>query len=424
MLDKDKNKFNFSDAKIRNIALPASGRIEYYDEGQAGLVLRVSATGNKSFCVFRRVSGSEPIRHTIGKYGTPWNVEMARKETKQVLASLANSIDPADAKRKLKSEITFEELFNLYVEDRVKAGRNGMDGVRGRYERYIGKMPDCPVKKHGIKRTKSINGVDWSTRKISTITHSDVEALHSSIAKENAITANRIVSIISAMYGFANRKQITNENPAKHITKSKENEIIRYFSEAEARSFNEALSQKSQLWRDYLSVLMYVGYRRAAIQSMQWSDLVGLEENADSIIWYVRGEKSKNGEPITLPIMNDAVIAIKRRFQERRAGAIWVFEGGGRNGHITSPEKAWRRVLKRACIEQFRLHDLRHNLATVMINNDVELVTVGRVLGHKDARSTLRYAHLQTVTAVNALEKAHNAMKSVINNKKVSATPA
>jgi site-specific recombinase XerD len=51
------------------------------------------------------------------------------------------------------------------------------------------------------------------------------------------------------------------------------------------------------------------------------------------------------------------------------------------------------------------LHDLRHSAASEMINADVDLYVVGAVLGHKDPRSTARYAHLQHRTLSEAVRK-------------------
>jgi hypothetical protein len=65
------DSINFTSAKIRSLPLPDKGRVPYSDEGMPGLQLRVSATGNMSFSVFRRVAGSDPIRASIGKFGKP-----------------------------------------------------------------------------------------------------------------------------------------------------------------------------------------------------------------------------------------------------------------------------------------------------------------------------------------------------------------
>jgi integrase len=64
-----------------------------------------------------------------------------------------------------------------------------------------------------------------------------------------------------------------------------------------------------------------------------------------------------------------------------------------------------REARKKAKITGKTFHDLRHSAASEMINNDVDLYTVGAVLGHRDARSTARYAHLATNTLKAAVDK-------------------
>lgn len=65
---------------------------------------------------------------------------------------------------------------------------------------------------------------------------------------------------------------------------------------------------------------------------------------------------------------------------------------------LTTPEstldKGWQQARAKCGLEHLHLHDLRHSAASEMINADVDLYTVGAVLGHKDPRSTKRYAHL------------------------------
>jgi integrase len=74
---------------------------------------------------------------------------------------------------------------------------------------------------------------------------------------------------------------------------------------------------------------------------------------------------------------------------------------------LTAPEstlqRGWQRA-RRACgLEHVHLHDLRHSAASEMINAEVDLFTVGAVLGHKDPRSTQRYAHLQHQALADAV---------------------
>jgi hypothetical protein len=57
-------------------------------------------------------------------------------------------------------------------------------------------------------------------------------------------------------------------------------------------------------------------------------------------------------------------------------------------------QKQWARIRRRAGLDDLRLHDLRHNLASTAVADGHSLYVVGRVLGHRKARSTERYAHL------------------------------
>ncbi len=68
-------------------------------------------------------------------------------------------------------------------------------------------------------------------------------------------------------------------------------------------------------------------------------------------------------------------------------------------------QRAVMRARKRADALHIKIHTLRHSSASAMVNAGVELYTVGKVLGHKDSRSTQRYAHLATDTLAAAVSK-------------------
>lgn len=68
-------------------------------------------------------------------------------------------------------------------------------------------------------------------------------------------------------------------------------------------------------------------------------------------------------------------------------------------------QRAWERARDAVGLHGSTFHDLRHWAASEMINNGVDLYTVGAILGHRDARSTMRYSHLNTRTLAKAVEK-------------------
>jgi integrase len=417
---------NFTDATIRKLLTPLSGRDEYKDEGGdrcvRGLYLRVSATGNKSFSVVRRVAGGKPIRATLdGSFGSPWNVENARREALRILSECVAAKDPTEAKRQIKGELSLQELCDLYLVDRAKAGKRTVDAIRSKFEVYLGKIPDLPAKKHGRKREKGKGSVDWSATKVSQITSHDVRTLHANIsALVSPTTANRVIQDLRAIYGFGIKQMGLANNPAETVTLAPEKQRTRHLEGDELRAFMDALAETEQPWQDFFTALLYIGYRREAVSSMQWSDLEDIDNDSFAGVWRVRGEKAKNGDPISLPIVGRALAVIKRRYKERSNSSDYVFEGEGRNGYITSPEKAWNKLIARAGIENLHLHDLRHTLASMMINNDVDLHSIGKMLGHKDIKSTNRYAHMVVGTIGNAVSIAHDAIEAVVNKSKVT----
>lgn len=66
-------------------------------------------------------------------------------------------------------------------------------------------------------------------------------------------------------------------------------------------------------------------------------------------------------------------------------------------------QAAYRRARAKVGMADVRFHDLRHSAASEMVNGGVDLYTVGRVLGHRDPRSTQRYAHLTHDTLASAV---------------------
>jgi integrase len=98
---------------------------------------------------------------------------------------------------------------------------------------------------------------------------------------------------------------------------------------------------------------------------------------------------TKNGDPRIVPI-HPRVAVCARHF--KAPARITV-------------QKNIRAAMNAVGMQQYHLHDLRHSAASELINNGVDLYTVGAVLGHKDARSTQRYAHLKTDALVEAIGK-------------------
>ena len=67
--------------------------------------------------------------------------------------------------------------------------------------------------------------------------------------------------------------------------------------------------------------------------------------------------------------------------------------------------KQFLAACKKAKMKGLRFHDLRHTCASWLINEGVDLYTVGKILGHSGPQTTARYAHLAKDTLERAMEK-------------------
>ena len=112
-----KEIFNFVKKKIDDLK-PQAKRCFYYDQQSKGLLLVVYPSGVKSFYLYRRVNNI-PERIFIGQYPET-TIDQARQQAFILNAQIAQKINPADKKRSIKTELTFKELFEIYLERHAK----------------------------------------------------------------------------------------------------------------------------------------------------------------------------------------------------------------------------------------------------------------------------------------------------------------
>jgi integrase len=152
---------------------------------------------------------------------------------------------------------------------------------------------------------------------------------------------------------------------------------------------------------------------------MRW-DQVDLGTGA----WTKPAATTKQNRTHRVPLSPVVVAVLKKRHEAARgasrtvksrttarpaiSGNPWVFPGEGGDGHITTIRSFWTAVCKRAGIKGARIHDLRHTFASLLASSGESLPVIGALLGHTQARTTSRYAHLLDETLRAAMEKAAN----------------
>jgi integrase len=143
--------------------------------------------------------------------------------------------------------------------------------------------------------------------------------------------------------------------------------------------------------------------RKGNVLALTWSQ-VDLQKRVLNL------EYTKNGERLTIPISDSVfdVLTSMRKTKVVHLNCPYVFHD---NGELYSPTRlsvAFKRACRRAGIENFRFHDLRHDFASRLVQNGADLYLVQLLLGHKDGRMTQRYVHLRVEHLRKFVERVDN----------------
>lgn len=133
--------------------------------------------------------------------------------------------------------------------------------------------------------------------------------------------------------------------------------------------------------------------------SMRWADI-----NLERREWRIAD--TKNGEAQTV-VLSPEVISL---LSERNRSSEFTFPGTGKHGHLVEPRKGWTRILRRAGIENLRIHDLRRTLGSWQAKAGASLVVIGKSLGHKCISTTAIYARLDIDPVRESVERAASAI--------------
>jgi site-specific recombinase XerD len=109
--------------------------------------------------------------------------------------------------------------------------------------------------------------------------------------------------------------------------------------------------------------------------------------------------------------MNQAVKSLLLYLRGRSTGEYVFCNNEGQK--IRTFRRAFRNALKRAKIDNFRFHDLRHTFASHLVMNGIDLNTVKELLGHKKIEMTLRYSHVSQDHKTRAVETLGQQMDTI-----------
>lgn len=396
-----------------------------WDDAVTGFGVRVRPTGAKCYVVVYRAGvgrGAPVRRYTIAAVGkiAP---ELARARAKVILGAVAHGQDPASQKTAERGTITVAELADRFMADYVEAKR------KGRTAEFYRDILDRIVKP------------SVGTTKADKLTRLQVGRLHSSLA-DTPFQANRMLAVVGSMYTFAERGGFVAEgqNPARGIAKFKEGRRERFLTGEELERLGKAVREAETTgipWTvDHsnpktkhapksaqttkmnshaaaaLRLLLFTGCRLREILHLRWEH-VDLERGLLFL------PDSKSGQKTV--ILNAPALAVLHALE--RLGS-YVVPGADPEQPRHDLKRPWSAVTKRAGLTGVRLHDLRHTYASFGAGGGLGLPIIGRLLGHAQAATTARYAHLDNDPLRRASEAIAGRIAAAFDgNPKASVRP-
>jgi len=212
------------------------------------------------------------------------------------------------------------------------------------------------------------------------------------LEKVSPASVNRELACLKHMFTKAIEWGYVNSNPAKTVKLLKEPPgRLRYLRPEEIKKLLDTCSDHV---RSIVITAVNTGMRKSEILNLRWND-VDLRNRKITVV------NAKNNETRVIPINQTLYQELLNLSQKPKGKCVFSDQNGHPYGDI---KKGFSAALKRAGIEDFRFHDLRHTFGSHLVMQGVDLKTVQQVMGHKDIKMTMRYSHLSPEYVQEAME--------------------
>ena len=378
-----RKRVRLTDASVARLK---PGRTEYivWDSRVAGLGVRVRPSGHRSFVWHEHANGAA-VRATVGPAAL-MTVADARRKCGQF--SETGSFSSTDDGKAFSAVPLFREFA---MDDwKATAGARWRASRRRQVERYLENQL-LPA---------------FGTLRLDRIRRLDVERWFDAYSKTAPGGANQVLQLLRQILNGAIDAGLIPTNPTEGIRRNPRPKLTRFLSTDEIDRVHRALdrlvderpSRRRQV--DIIRLLLLTGCRKGEIVRLKWSEVDGD---------VLRLADTKTGSRTVW--LSEAARAILDR--QARTGSRYVFPSPNDPARpCTRDVELWYLVRKEARIEDVRLHDLRHTVASQAVAQGTALSTVARMLGHADPTMTLRYAHVGDRDVQAAAERIGNIIET------------
>lgn len=382
------------------MAAPPRGskdRAYLWDEEVKGFGLMVTDKGHRSYILQYRLGGrgGRTRRVTIGKHGSPWTPDSARKRALELLEQVRRQIDPFDAEReRLQAD---RERQRVMTEASVAATKLAFSTFADRFiERYA-----------KVEQPKSWRDTDsifrrdlkphFKDRLLPSIRPADVVEILEKVQERGDSAAIKAYKALRVMFGWAVEKHEIVASPMQNMKPpAKIDARERALTDAEVRLVWMAAGELGWPFGPIVQLLILTGQRRDEVGGLRWPEL-DLTKNQ----WLLPADRSKNGEQNLVPLAPKA-LSIVEALPRIKGETQLVFTTTGETA-VSGFSKVKRRldeamlaILRREATEAgaseedvailalspWRLHDLRRTVASGCQRLGIPLEVSEAILNH------------------------------------------
>ena len=390
---------------------PGPADYDVFDRTIPGFHVRVRTSGAVSFRLKYLTADRRQRRVTLGTLSGHFTVAQARAEAERLRLIVQQGGDPMAqaeeaeraAEEARRRQITVSDLIEKYLTDgpalnpnkRARSWEHDAGMLRNHVKPLIGKLYAHAVRRADVEQMQAdiIAGKTARAEKIKDRPRAK------RIIRGGEAAGRASTVALGTVFSWAIERELIDRNPVTKVKKPTPRTRERFLSDEETGTLLDTLTTMTnegdllKVHADQIRLLLLTGARLREITRLRWREI-----DFERAMIRLPRERGKTGERVIH--LSPAALQV---LADRPKHGAFVFPGPRApiDEETKDPlapaddlERPWRRVRKKAELDDVRLHDLRHSVASFAAARGASLLLIGKILGHRQAATTARYAHL------------------------------
>lgn len=379
-----------------NLTCPSDKpRVEWCCDEISGLYIEVRPTnpGKGTYYLRYKDQNNKTCHQKLG-LSSVITLADARKQARKLKAEIALGADPRGEEKARKAVLTFDEFFKdhyfPYVTPRKRSWDRDEQLFRLRIQPAFGK------------------------KRLNEVSRQQIQAFHTGLKDEGLSPAScdHHIKLIRYALNMAIEWDLLDKNPAAGVPLfNEDNKVERYLSDEELQRLLVVLrTDENRMVCMIALFLLSTGARLNEALTAKWGQIDRVQR-----VWRISAEHSKSKRMRSVPLNDSALEVLDQLSTEGKHANVFVNFQTGKP--YTTIMKVWTRLREKAGLPDLRIHDLRHQYASFLINSGRTLYEVQKILGHSDPSVTQRYAHLDSKSLQEAANSASVMLRAPVKLK-------